>query len=840
MYPTTVNGPRALRVLLSIACLAAVVWTAAPLAGRAQPAAEPELSAPPPGTWQSVANGDRVRDLVRDGDIVWSATEGGGVLRWDLATGAHRQYLAPQDGLPSSDVRALVQDARGRVWAATVEGLAWLDAAGNRWIPITARHPDLSSNAATALATGPDGGLWVGFEQRWDPAALDPARDDAGAFVGGGLARFDPVRGQWGPVYRAQSSEDSPGLFEPLPSANVSALRFDGLGRLWVGTRPFFAWGESANDPAGDGSGGWLAVGGGLALAVSPMETGGAWARWQPQTDACVPATIHALAADAGGTVWAGTAGRGLQAFSRGPETRACEPGGGHADFRRARPPQLGLPGNTVLSVEVGSDGRIWAGVADGTSGGRGVAVFDHGGTIGDAADETVDDRWTVIQPEGVGNPEALLPTALSLAATAAGPGQPERDELVIGAIGERGGEGWGLIRRSTAGAWAVHATAAEGLPSNRISAVAVHPSTGDVWFGTERRGVARWDGRRWQVWRWTAGLPGAGPAGDTVTALAFGPDGRVWVGSRPAVWDRAAQAWADGGLAVFDGESWTQLRPGPNSLPSLAVQALAFDPGGRLWVGTESRGAAVYDAAADTWTVFDHNTVAGEGFGGDNVTGIATDPVTGAVWLAHGAALICDPSKPPDPCQAIRQGGGVSRWDGRRWEHWSKSGGAGIDAYGQDGELSALAFDPTGGRLWAGAWAPAIESFHWIEGRGIDAALSGCPRDCRGDAWTATRFGDAGAARALAVDAGGRLWVGLSRGGNGKVPARSGVRLLGAGDRWSAWTAAHSALPGDEVTALGAAGADGMWVGTLDRGAALWRPFEVRDQAFLPAVESN
>lgn len=838
MYPT-VNGPRALRGLLAIACLAAAAWTAGPLAGWAQQAEEPELAPPPPGTWHAVANGDRVRDLARDGDIVWSATEGGGVVRWDLATGTHRQYLAPQDGLPSSDVRALLKDPRGRIWAATAEGLAWLDAVGDRWIPIAARHPDLMSDAATALAVGPGGGLWVGFEQRWDPEAVDPARDDAGAFVGGGLARYDTISGQWGPVFRALPIDGSPGLFEPLPSANVSALQFDGLGRLWVGTRPFYAWGTSDDDPTGDGSGGWRAVGGGLAIAVEPLASDGNWAQWRPETDACIPATIHALAADAAGTVWAGTAGRGLQAFSRGPATRACEPDGGHAAYRRARPPQLGLPGNTVLAVEIGADGRVWTGVADGTSGGRGVAVFEHGGTIGDGADQTADDRWTLIEPEGVGDPEAVLPMALSLSPAAAGSGPSEREELVVGAVGERSGEGWGLLRRTAADAWTVHATAAEGLPSNRISATAVHPITGDVWFGTEGRGVARWDGRRWQVWRWTAGQPGAGPTGDTVTALAIGPDGRVWVGSRPAVWDRAGGAWADGGLAVFDGQTWTPLQPGSSPLPSRSVQALAFDPGGRLWVGTENRGAAVYDAAGDTWTLFDQ-ALAGEGFGGNNVTGIATDPATGDVWLAHGMALVCDPTKPPDPCEAIHQGGGVSRWDGRRWERWSKSGGAGIDAYGKDGEMTALAFDPAGGRLWAGAWAPAIETFHWIDGTGIDASLSGCPRNCRDDAWTATRFGDAGAVRALSMDTGGRLWVGLSRGGNGKVPARSGVRLLGAGDRWSAWTAAHSPLPGDEVTALGAAGEGGMWVGTLDRGAALWRPFEVRDRVFLPVMESN
>lgn len=56
------------------------------------------------------------------------------------------------------------------------------------------------------------------------------------------------------------------------------------------------------------------------------------------------------------------------------------------------------------------------------------------------------------------------------------------------------------------------------------------------------------------------------------VHAIAQAPDGKVWFGT-------------EGGIAVFDGNTWTTIT---NKLPDLFVTAIAFDKDGKAWIGTK------------------------------------------------------------------------------------------------------------------------------------------------------------------------------------------------------------------------------------------------------------
>ena len=57
---------------------------------------------------------------------VWIATEGGGVCMYDVATDTFRTYTV-LDGLPNNVVHKVLEDAKGRMWISTNNGLALFD-----------------------------------------------------------------------------------------------------------------------------------------------------------------------------------------------------------------------------------------------------------------------------------------------------------------------------------------------------------------------------------------------------------------------------------------------------------------------------------------------------------------------------------------------------------------------------------------------------------------------------------------------------------------------------------------------------------------------------------------
>lgn len=69
-----------------------------------------------------------------------------------------------------------------------------------------------------------------------------------------------------------------------------------------------------------------------------------------------------------------------------------------------------------------------------------------------------------------------------------------------------------------------------------------------------------------------------------SVNALLQGRDGYLWIGTY-------------GGLARFDGDSFTTFRISPRGLVSNRILALHEDRRGRLWIGTQEAGIALYES---------------------------------------------------------------------------------------------------------------------------------------------------------------------------------------------------------------------------------------------------
>src|SRR5215203_4638556 len=113
-------------------------------------------------------------------------TQSTSLHRWGAVTLFH--------GLPSDQVRAVVQDAEGQMWFGTDAGLARYD--GRRVQSVTTEG--LAGPRVRVLALGPDGALWVGA--------------DSGAYVRPpGSQTFRPVEEARDKSILAVAVADSPG-----------------------------------------------------------------------------------------------------------------------------------------------------------------------------------------------------------------------------------------------------------------------------------------------------------------------------------------------------------------------------------------------------------------------------------------------------------------------------------------------------------------------------------------------------------------------------------------------------------------------------------------------------
>jgi ligand-binding sensor domain-containing protein/signal transduction histidine kinase/DNA-binding response OmpR family regulator len=143
-----------------------------------------------------------------------------------------------------------------------------------------------------------------------------------------------------------------------------------------------------------------------------------------------------------------------------------------------------------------------------------------------------------------------------------------------------------------------------KGIAGSRIKVLHTDPS-GRLWVGAERAGLSFYDAATDQLLPLAAGhLAASGRAllqrlgAVSVTALASDPQGRLWVGTQ-----------RDGVLMLtFDPQGQlTSLSPAPlpagSSTEPYQVGALAADAEGKVWVGTHNRGLCLVRAEATTLT---------------------------------------------------------------------------------------------------------------------------------------------------------------------------------------------------------------------------------------------
>ncbi len=288
---------------------------------------------------------------------VWAAA--GALGRFDPATGEVRLFRNdPSDAgsFPSQQARSLAEDASGRIWIATENGLVRLDPETGVFKAFRNRPDDsssLPSNRMTTVLVDRSGLLWAGLDGsglavldlevspfrtfRHEPGlrngitapivrGVHEARDGTLwlGLSGGGLNALDTVTGQVR-AYRAGPAPDG------LSSDDVWNVTTDEDGIVWAAT-----------------------LGGGLNRVDPRAGTVHAY-RASPGDPASLSSDqLRVLLSGRDGAVWIGTAGGGLCRLDRKTETFAC--------FRNDPADPGSLSSDVVRAIHEGPSGTLWAG----------------------------------------------------------------------------------------------------------------------------------------------------------------------------------------------------------------------------------------------------------------------------------------------------------------------------------------------------------------------------------------------------------------------------------------------------------------------------------------------
>jgi len=209
-----------------------------------------------------------------------------------------------------------------------------------------------------------------------------------------------------------------------------------------------------------------------------------------------------------------------------------------------------------------------------------------------------------------------------------------------------------------------------------------------------------------WRTYR----APEMGLASSQVNSLAKDGMGRLWVGT-------------NAGAAVFDGSHWTTYTHENSGLGDDAVFSLAVQSDKAAWFG-HLKGVSRLDFKTGMWTQFD---ISGFGFHWGGTTDLLVDR-QGRVWAAT-------------------TGSGLNMWDGNKWTNYRVSN-SGIP----QNDISHL-FEAPDGTFWMGctfATEPGglLVSYNGKEWTIYDPETTGYSGSM---------------ALSLAMDSGGRLWIGTA-----------------------------------------------------------------------------
>lgn len=205
--------------------------------------------------------------------------------------------------------------------------------------------------------------------------------------------------------------------------------------------------------------------------------------------------------------------------------------------------------------------------------------------------------------------------------------------------------------------------TRQQGLANEYVFAVGID-SEGYKWFGTNAGGASRYKDGKWKTY-----FPMHGLADYWIYSFVNDRDGNLWIGT-----------WAG---ANFFNVKTGKFKTYVKELINEWVYGLSLDKDGRVWFGTEG-GVSMYDGKR--WKSWSHK----DGLGGENVAKLQASANTGlGTRSRHDLTTQVDglPTYNPNYVFSIHAapdgviwagtwGGGVSRFDGKRWSNFTSLDG--------------------------------------------------------------------------------------------------------------------------------------------------------------------
>jgi hypothetical protein len=563
--------------------------------------------------WQRHVNSNHADQLLGNDKEIWVRAEGGGLTRWDIATGSYTRFFDTH-GLPSCFIQNMTYDDQGRllvlessknilrydngeidlvaITAKYCEVMGYADGKlyadyyqdgfyrlyyldGENWIEL----PEFVNIVVCCFAADPDGGFWIGADST--PPAF-PVQTESAVYhyKDGNMTCF--------------TRKEVAGEFDQEGFQLTNHVDVDSTGIVWVTLRGGVAWYDGVE-----------------------------WKQyyWTSFGDVYIPFATS-IARDNDGFIWAATGKDGLYRFDGQNWTKIAEYENENV-FWVAKAQDAGvwvgvstslehfegserkqylienlLPINNYLNaISVSSKGDLWCGDNYGD-----LAML-HRGT------------WKLFHGTQITGTEWKDPGNLNC--------------LTISSTGDIWAGFWSDLLRYTGNMWISYGSALESEIGVNYSAIKEAPN-GDIWVTQDSvptTGIARWDGNSWTFYH-----PTNPEVEDYYGAMDMDIDseGNLWLADQSQIWTGNGNEWT-----VF--QNWID----PIFTDSFYIETITAMRDGSVWAGGQKGIIHIKDKKiVKSFTINDG--LPGNQLNNEVYVNAIREAPDGTIWVLTDGGLTC------------------------------------------------------------------------------------------------------------------------------------------------------------------------------------------------------